>query len=328
MRQSWCAIAAAALAACSSFESEEIVLDLRVIAMQASVPEQVVEVDLQNPPQPADLLPQLVPSEVCALVADPDRERRLRYQLRLCVDNRGRCDEGQPSLELASGFIDDPDTSLVAPRLCATVQPDANLLGILLAVLKLDALHGLGGLDYLVALRVGGEDEDPANDIFAGKTLRVSPKIPAARTANTNPSLDYLQIAIDEAEPIQLPFGRCLEQTAPVTVNAGARVRITPVESETARETYVVPTLDGNAETFTESLTYQWLADGGGFSKNETGGPRNRVTGNPAPLFTDFRAPSAKTVDVERHVKLWIVQRDERLGSQWYETCVRVVAGG
>lgn len=315
-----------ALAACSSFESEEIVIDLRVIAMQASVPEQVVAVDLRNPPQPADLLPQLVPSEVCALVADPDKDRRLRWTLRMCLDDQGRCDETQPTLELGKGLLEDPDTSIVQPKLCATVQPDSNLLGILLTVLKFDQLSGLGGLDYIVELRIGGEDEDPANDIYASKTLRVSPKIPETRKANVNPTLDYLEMVIDDAPPVQLPFGRCVEQAAPFEVKVGTKMRITPVESATAREPYEVPTLDGKSQMFTESLTYQWLADGGGFSDNETGGPRNRVTGNPAPLFTDYRAPSADDDFVEpRLMQLWIVQRDERLGSTWYESCLKVV---
>jgi hypothetical protein len=323
--RTWFVAAAAALAACSTFESEEIVIDLRVIAMQASVPEQVVEVDLRNPPEPADILPQLVPSEVCALVADPNRDRRLTWSLRMCLEDDGRCDLTQPSLELASGLLDDPDTSLVPPKLCATVQPDSNLLGILLTVLKFDELSGLGGLDYIVQLTIRGEDEDPSLDVYAAKTLRVSPRIPMQRKANLNPTLDYLEIVVDDAPAVQLPFGRCLDQAQPFEVRVGADMRITPVESATAREPYDVPTLDGKSQMFTESLTYQWLATGGGFSDNETGGPRNRVTGNPAPLFTDYSTPRGDDVTEPRLMQIWLVQRDERLGSQWYETCLKVV---
>ena len=75
---------------------------------------------------------------------------------------------------------------------------------------------------------------------------------------------------------------------------------------------------------FTESLTYQWLATAGGFSAGTTGGPRD-ITGNPVPLFTDYRAPLADDLTGPTDITLWIVQRDERLGAVWYETCIRVV---
>ena len=47
---------------------------------------------------------------------------------------------------------------------------------------------------------------------------------------------------------------------------AGTDVRLTPIEPDGVREEYVVPTLDGSARMFTESLSYQWSASAGGFS--------------------------------------------------------------
>jgi hypothetical protein len=84
-----------------------------------------------------------------------------------------------------------------------------------------------------------------------------------------------------------------------------------------------VPTLDGHSETFTESLTYQWIASAGGFSRGTTGGPRD-LSGNPPPLFSDFKSPSALDLDGSGLISLWIIQRDERLGVQWYEACLHV----
>ena len=60
-----------ALAACTKFAPEDVVVDMRVLAMQADVPEQVLDVDLANPPPVTDLLAQMVPTRMCALVADP-----------------------------------------------------------------------------------------------------------------------------------------------------------------------------------------------------------------------------------------------------------------
>src|SRR5207237_5068334 len=121
-----------------------------------------------------------------------------------------------------------------------------------------------------------------------------------------------------------LPLGRCVEQAAPIELAAGQTLRLEPIEPASVREVYTVPTLDGGEQQFTESLTYQWLASAGSFSEGSTGGPRD-VVGNPAPLFTDYKAPPARDLAGPTDVQLWIVQRDERLGAEWYEACVRVV---
>jgi hypothetical protein len=102
------------------------------------------------------------------------------------------------------------------------------------------------------------------------------------------------------------------------------KVRLTPVEPPDARETYVAPTIDGTGRTFTEALTYQWLVGAGAVTAAFSGGPRD-ISGNPAPLFTDFKTPGADDVPAPTDVPLWIIQRDERLGVHWYESCVRVV---
>ncbi|HSK00996.1 MAG TPA: hypothetical protein VK932_07135, partial [Kofleriaceae bacterium] len=143
------------------------------------------------------------------------------------------------------------------------------------------------------------------------------------RTANNNPTLVQIE-ATTSGRAFMLPAGRCVDQDQPVELRAGQTMRLTPVEPEGAREVYVVPRLDGEQQTFTETLTYQWLASAGGFSSGSTGGPRD-VAGNPAPLFTDYRAPAAKDLTGPTDVGIWTVQRDERLGAAWYESCVRVV---
>lgn len=313
-----------AAAGCTTFQDPNLVVDLRVLAMRSEPADQVIDVDLTRPPMPADLLAQLVPTEVCTLLADPGLDRRLAWSMTMCpLTNDDRCDDDRPQVALGGGVLDDPDTTVPEPSLCVTVMPDAGLLGVLLDVLDHDELHGLGGLDYAVQLRIGGDGADRELDQYATKTLRVSPRLTPAFAANHNPQIDHIDATLGDAAPAQLPLGRCRENPAPYELPPGTKLRLLPVEPEGAREVYVLPTLDGRTESFTESLTYQWVASAGGYSSGSTGGPRD-LAGNPAPLFTDYKAPAARDLDGPTDVSLWIVQRDERLGVRWYEACVRV----
>lgn len=317
--------AAAAAAGCGSFQDPNIVIDLRVLALSAEPAEQVLDVDLTGPPDPAALLAQLVPTKVCALVADPGAQRNLVWSMTMCpLTTDNRCDDDRPQVGIAGGLVDDPDNSLPEPSICATVMPDANLLAVLLDALEDDMLRGLGGLDVAIQLRIGGENADRALDQYATKTLRVSPRIPAERAVNSNPSLDGFSATIaGDEEPLMLQLGRCSDLFNPYAMAAGTKVRLMPIEPPGARERYVVPTLDGRTESFTESLTYQWIASAGGFSDGTTGGPRD-LSGNPAPLFTDYRAPDVEELLGRSDVSLWVIQRDERLGVHWYQACIRI----
>lgn len=318
-------LALLALAACNSFENPEVVADFRVLAISADPPEQVIDVDIQDPAPPTELLKQVVPTKICVLLSDRDHERRLRWDMTVCeLDNDYRCDEPSPHYDLESGFWDDPELSATEPQQCATIQPNGNLLGVVLDSYMYDQLHGLGGIYYGLELRVGGEDEDPSNDLYAAKSLRLMPRIPTTVEQNHNPTVASLEVTLlPDGSPTPLAFGRCRDQAAPYEMAANAKVRILPIEPDGVRETYVAPTIDGVGRMFTESLTYQWLASAGNFSAGSTGGPRDAF-GNPAPLFSDWRAPKAEDLDGPTDVDLWIVQRDERLGLAWFETCIRV----
>jgi len=330
---------ALALAGCSTFQDPDIVVDIRPLALRATVPEQVVDVDLNNPLQPAQLLEQLVPSTVCMLIADPTNMRGLRWTMTLCLYGDGeRCDSDHPEVMLGEGTADDPELGIdpsacnaavdmgeaIPPGCgCATVAADGNLLGVLLDALDNDPLKGFQGLDYEVQLRIGGAGGDPALDQYAAKGLRVAARFPATRQANHNPSLMELQGTLDGGEPFMLELGRCVDQAAPFEMPPNTKINLLPIEPDGVRETYVIPTLDGGSETFTESLTYQWNATLGGFSSGSTGGPHDAF-GNPAPLDTNWTSPKADKLDGPTDITIWLVQRDERLGVQWYETCLRV----
>lgn len=319
-------LALGVLAACAKFQDPNIVVDLRVIAMTASVPEQVINIDIANPPTAADLLGQLGPSEVCALVADPNFDgRRLRWTLTLCPpSSEDRCYSDEPHTVVASGLSDDPDITVPEPRICGTVQPDGNLLGVVQYALDNDILRGLEGEAYEVELRVGGEDVDESLDLYAAKSMQVIANIPAGRTPNHNPTLTEIDVTLPDAEPVALALGRCVDQSTPLEVPPATKMRLMPIEPDGAREMYMVAKLDGTFQTFTENLSYQWVAASGNFSAGDSGGPHDPF-GNSPPLFSDWTSPDAKDLDGPMDVPIWIVQRDERLGAAWYETCIRVV---
>ncbi len=325
-----------AISACASFPDPDVVVDLRILAITADPPEQVIDVDL-NAVDPAAILAQLQPTEVCALVAEPDRERALKWSMTLCaLDGDERCgepdddDEDQtplPTILLEEGIQPDYETTPVLgpdDRMCTTIPPSPDQLAIIGAALERADFGGVGGIDYGVSFAVVGADEPTAPALFGGKGIRVSARIPAERTPNSNPVLDGFDASIDMGEPVRLPLGRCIEQTAPLTMAVGSKLRLTPIENAQTREVYVVPTLDGTTREFTESPTYQWLVGAGGLSAGSTGGTRDGV-GNFPPLFTDFTPPQTpEEVGDGVDVPLWIVQRDERLGARYYESCIRV----
>lgn len=311
----------APLAACGKFEDPAIVIDLRPIAAVADVPEQVVDVDLTNPPSPDQVLAQLRDANVSFVLSDLNFDRGIRWHAELCnMTGDLRCDHETPYIDLGTGLWPDPDVTAPPP---IHITADGNLLGVLFQELQDDSLHGLGGLYYGVSLKFGGDGADPALDQYAAKALGVQPNIPAPRAPNTNPTIDHIdaQIGGKDADKVPLPLGTCATGATPLSMPAATKLHLTPVELATTRETYSVPTIDGKSRTFTEAVTYQWLASAGKFSDATTGGGHDPF-GNLAPLDTDYTSPDAK--DVDGDIQLWIIVRDERLGASVYTACVHV----
>ena len=318
-------VAVLGLGACGSFEDPTIVIDLRALAITAEPPEQVVPYDPMNPPEdPADV--GIVDSEICALIADPAGSRRLRWAMEVCApDQDGRCldDPERPQYAIGDGVIDDPEEAATPQVACATLASEPALFLVIEDAISIDSLAGFGGIDVMIELRVEAEGgTGPYDEIFASKRVRYAPQLPADRTANTNPTRTQVSILVEDRDPVPLPLGRCGQLAEPVRIAPGEQLELEPLEPEGAREDYVVPTFDGGARMFTESLTYQWLAGDGEWSRASTGGPRD-ISGELPPLSTKWRAPDDVTEPTD--VSLWVIQRDERLGAAWYESCVRVV---
>jgi hypothetical protein len=314
----------AALAGCGEFEVRSIVLDLRVLAIQVDPPEVVIPVDLENPPEPGDI--EIPDIEVCALVADPGASRSLEYVLGACAPTRtSRCDDPErPYAPIAAGEVLDPEEAGEPVQICGTLRPDLRLYAVVEDAFMNDALSGFGGLLVQIELIVFPAGESVASGEYAIKRLLLSPELPPERVANQNPSLDDLLIETEDGGELSMPLGRC-NDVEPYVVRAGETINFVPVESEGARQDYALPTFEGGVRMFTENLTYSWYATAGNWQREISGGPRD-IAGNESPLDSEWRAP--RNLSAPEDVRFWVVQRDERGGLSWYETCASVQPAG
>lgn len=327
VRLSMCLLLLASHVSCGEFETYSIVLDLRVLAMSMEPPEDILSFDPLNPPQGFEDL-EIGDAEVCALVADPGSERSLGYRLRACPpSDSDRCDDpNAPVIELAAGTVDDPESADQPVSICGTLRAGIELFVILQRSLEDDSLSGFGGLLVQIELAIfpaGASPDDPQAQ-FAIKSMLYSPELPAGRTANQNPAIDSLKATLADASVVAVPLGRCGD-IEPLVVSAGDALELEPVESAGAREDYVVPTLSGGSRMFTENLTYAWYATSGRWSRGVSGGTKDPA-GNDPPIDSTWTAPTdPAAIGDGLDTRIWLVQRDERGGLRWYESCIRVM---
>ncbi|HEY4182756.1 MAG TPA: hypothetical protein VGM90_38255 [Kofleriaceae bacterium] len=343
-------LAGAVLAsACGKFETESIVLDLRVLAIKTQIDDPasgkptneadlVIDVDM-NHLDLGSLRDQLRDVDVTALVSDPGKRRVLRYTWTLCLaDDDGRCIAGEPHKQFAdSDTQEDPDTSAFAEYPHATLPLSVDeataitALSMIQSDIQKNPVDALGGVDLDLVLQIGGIDEDPVNDVYAVKKLRIAPRIPAGRLPNQNPSITHLDGSLTtatrssvETEVIQTNendsrCGAMPLESATAVMDPGDVITLFPQASSSV-ETYVTPGLDGSTIMLTETLSFQWLSTRGSWSDETTGGGHD-ILGNQSLLGSDWKSPNVNGTDIVP-VQIWMIERDERLGVNWLETCI------
>lgn len=305
----WAALALAAAGCDPGFETASVVLDLRALGVRAEPSEVVVDIDPMDP----DSFDQIVfpPVEVTGLFADPGDNRRLSWIMTACPPTQSlRCDDPEtPYIAMGFGTIDDPE-----PNGSDGIRAEVVATPIVLREsLRLDDAALLGGIGLQIEVVVYPEgDDDLSEAVYASKKILYSPRIPADREPNRNPPVVGL---FEAGEPID--GGRC-GTGSPYYVDPGQVVIIDVEEAEGARETYTLPTFDGELRTITENLRYSWYATAGSFSAEVTGGPLDPF-GNVPPLYSEWTAP-----DELGEVRFWLVGRDERGGVTWQERCLVV----
>jgi hypothetical protein len=314
-------LAALAAAGCGNFETPSIVLDLRTIGAIAEPPEVVAPFDVQDPEASLDDLEEV---SVCVLPADPTESRRLEWNMVACAPrNSKRCDSADaPFVDVGFGFIDDPEET--GQRPCGVIPVNAGLVAVIEDAVSADSLAGFGGVAVQVEIWVRPEGSTTLDDAaFAAKQVLYAPQIPTERVANANPTVERWDYKIDGGDNFDLPLGRCGEIT-PLEIAAGSVIQIEPIEPDGVREDYLLPTFDGEVRMITEYMRYAWYATTGNWSREESGGPRD-IAGNMPPLDTTWTAdiPEEELGD-GLDVPLWMIQRDERGGQSWYESCLHV----
>lgn len=314
---------AAALAGCGEFEDPAIVRDLRPIMMFATPPEQVVAIDPANPTAVS-----FDGFQVCGVVGEPDH-RPLEWRMVACPPQRDlRCTDLDAPFIVVDDIAQRRSPRSVSQMGCAEFPGGPQLDAIVRYTIEHDSLQGFGGVDINVSLRVApvGAGEDEA--VYAAKAVRFSAKLPEERVANRNPAIGEVLVQVDRGsgfgDPETLLTGSCLEPFGRLTVSPGNVVKIAPKPLDGAAEDYVVPTFEGGSRMFTENLRYNWLATGGGYSRDETGGPRD-AAGNPPAISTEWRPPAPRDGEEVRMIDLWLVQHDERGGASLAEGCILVV---
>jgi hypothetical protein len=333
------AVALLALAGCGSFETRSIVLDLRMLSLVVTPPEVLIPLDADT-----DLmdLPQ-VDVEVCALIADPADARELDYRMIACWPNVEtlRCDDPARAKVLITGTpgspfvrVPDPETAGEPVRVCATMSSNAVLPVLILDQIDLlgsyedvaaQVIANGGNLDVQIEVAVRGADQGQDDLQYGSKRMRYAVPLCEGREVNQNPGIATLQASVGGAEPAPMPVGRCIDMASPLEVGPGDEIEIEPIPTEGSRQDYCVPTFDGSAREFVENLTYTWYATHGGWELEETGGPRDIVDNEPEYDSTWTAPRNPDVIGAGLDVPVWVVQRDERGGQSWIESCVRVL---
>lgn len=332
------ALGALGFSGCGSFETRSIVLDLRILSLVVTPPEVLVPLEAAMDPMS---LPQ-VDVEVCALIADPADDRDLEYRMTACWPNDVtlRCDDPARAEVLLTGTpgspfarVPDPEQAGEPVRVCATLPSNTVLPVLILDQVELlgsyedvaaQVLANGGNLDVQIEVAVRGADQGQEDLQYGSKRMRYAVPLPEGRQPNQNPGIATLQASVAGAEPVDMPVGRCVELEAPLEVGPAVEIEIEPVPAEGSREDYLVLTFDGDARMFTENLVYTWYATHGAWESEQTGGPKD-LAGNEPEVASTWTTPrNPEVIGDGLDVPIWVVQRDERGGQSWIETCVRV----
>ena len=230
-----------------------------------------------------------------------------------------------PQIFIGSGTIPDPDTTSPEPQLCATIQPNDDLISVLLNYVENDPLMGLGGIDYGLLLEVGDAGVDPSQDHLRREDAAGHAADPGDRDAEQQP-VHHGPDGVRRRQRRRGAPARALRGPRPDEHHAADRH--TPTTSCGSRRS------SHRAFTRSTSCRRSTAARRCSPRRSRTSGTRAAAvsrpisTGGPVDCSatrrrstpTGTRPTRALITDVT-DVPLFIIQRDDRLGEAWFETC-------
>jgi hypothetical protein len=337
------------------FQNETTVQDLRILAVTSEPPEVIVDSG------PTSMEAQLCPSDeklkalfaeaamhaavplpvmtVRPLVVDPrGGGRPVHYRAVACVSPTGGVDEqggggnmmpGGVRQTIGRGACPDnapvlgegdvtPAAGSVTPEISVPLSLNADLLT---AGLLQDPL----GLIYGLALTVQVTATAGPEQVVVRKRVLVTARLAPDQVPNQNPLIPAVSFRKHVDEEL-VPFNT-LE---PPTVRLGEKLRLQPTAGD--KQTY--PTRIGDrhtgcvhTESVSEALRFAFFASAGTFSPDSTTteAPVFRDPGpDPHRLEAVYEAPKEMPAE-GANVRVWIVTRDERLGSSFIELPLKLV---
>jgi hypothetical protein len=345
------------------FDDVTTVKDLRVLAMSADIPEILFEggplsmqenLCLDGPTLLAlaselnERFPEhLPPVTLRPLVVDPrGGGRPVHYRAVVCLSptgnlnpmeggmgmapsgvrntaGRGECPADAPVL--AEGDAVPPDGTPVVPIVLRMTPTREQVM----AALRADVLGMVYGLPLTVQLTVSAGSER----VVARKRVLIGTRLNPGHRNNENPVIEKVVHRLSEHAP-EVPFDVADPFFAPVPVPLGGSLKIEPARREQDRETY--PTRVGDRRTGCVSITtaveaqrFAFFATAGTFGPPGTNSEppiiRDEPTDPSQRLASTYRAPRALLPGESELVRIYIVTRDERVGSSFIELALRLI---
>jgi hypothetical protein len=315
------------------FQTPGIILDRRILAIQAEPPEVIVQPSM--PAQPTIALQ--------ALVVDPnDTGAPQPIEWRLC----------QPDLvsgPFASVAAYDPSTERCTEssnaNLITSGQSPLASLTTSFQVPQDTILEALGfvmaGLDTWAPVQVQLKVSGTADPLYGTKQMVVSSPGPGDRQPNHNPHLTALLFDNEPWEPntpVTVTWKVCdksqQQQIADPQGGANAMVtvcnhRVTPAFDPDQEETYQVqlltPPANGGSSILSlkERLRFDWYTEQGSFSNEHTEDPSSVAPSNYDPISTNWIEPPR--LDVPQ-TPFWVVVSDGRGGVSWEKRQILIQA--
>ena len=269
-----------ALACTPNFQSQDQVVDLRILAVSAEPPEAQFDADGGS----------VDPVTITVLAVDGARRAApatLTAQLCQPTDTR-LCDQG---LSLPQGTISRDG----GDEFSSTVEVPQPVLAQAAAANDLGAFNGIR-VQYSFSV----DDGDPHGPQAGDKIVIYSPR---GGVPNHNPRLTGLQLT-----RAGVPF-LIAHDGDQVTFNSGEEIGVRPLLADGARETYTTTDLRGDPVTLTEDPAYAFYTTQG--AQFDNGSANEPVDGSAPPQgLTRFQPFFGSGT-------FWVIVRDGRGGETW-----------